>query len=270
MSGRGRGEGHVRVSLLASLGLCGALPLMWLACSTVHQPALQPPHIEGAHLVGNRACYDCHTNLVRIFPTSPHARLPLRTPETHDAAGCEACHGPGSLHVAAGGGRGRFILNPSRQPQICLDCHWEVHDEFRLPSRHPVLEGRMTCSQCHDPHGIDITKPAGGLVWARLNETCGACHAEQVRPRLFEHEALREGCTVCHVPHGSTHAALLTERDSHLCLKCHAQTPGPGVDSGRIFIGQVDHTERLRMGTCWSAGCHTAVHGSDVHARLLY
>lgn len=239
---------------------------MFFACP----PALQPPRIEGAELVGNRVCADCHTNLVHLFPSSPHTRVPLVTPDGRDSAGCEACHGPGSLHVTAGGRRGRFILNPDRQPEICLDCHGEARAEFQYASRHPVLEGRLGCSSCHDPHGMDITKPAGGLGWGRLNETCTGCHPDQGRPRLFEHEALREGCSVCHLAHGSPHAALLTERGSHLCLRCHVQTLGPGVASGRIFIGQVDHTERLRMGTCWSAGCHTAVHGSDVHPRLLY
>jgi hypothetical protein len=32
----------------------------------------------------------------------------------------------------------------------------------------------------------------------------------------------------------------------------------------------VPHAARLRQGGCWSAGCHTAVHGSNVHPRMLY
>lgn len=105
---------------------------------------------------------------------------------------------------------------------------------------------------------------------ARVNEQCSACHREQARPFVFQHEALREGCTVCHVPHGSVNAKMLVDRDNNLCLRCHAQTAGGGVAAGRIYIGQIDHTDRLAMGTCWSAGCHTAVHGSNVHPRQLY
>jgi hypothetical protein len=26
----------------------------------------------------------------------------------------------------------------------------------------------------------------------------------------------------------------------------------------------------IRMGSCWSSGCHTAVHGSNVDVRLRY
>jgi hypothetical protein len=59
---------------------------------------------------------------------------------------------------------------------------------------------------------------------------------------------------------------MLTERDANLCLKCHAQLASPGT----VFVGDFEHTERLRQGPCWSAGCHTAIHGSDVNAHLRY
>ena len=125
----------------------------------------------------------------------------------------------------------------------------------------------MNCVQCHDPHGREILKPARGLAMARLNETCAECHREQARPFVFEHEALREGCTTCHTPHGSINAKLLVERDVNLCLKCHVQTQAVG---GLIVIGKEDHTAYLQVGTCFSAGCHTAVHGSNVSPKLRY
>ena len=129
-----------------------------------------------------------------------------------------------------GGGRGKFIINPGKEPQACFRCHLEVRAQFHFPQHHPVLEGKMSCVDCHDPHGQDIMKPAGGLAMARLNESCAQCHREQTKPVIFEHPALREGCTSCHDPHGSINAKLLTIRDSNLCLRCHAQTPGPGLE----------------------------------------
>jgi predicted CXXCH cytochrome family protein len=104
---------------------------------------------------------------------------------------------------------------------------------------------------------------------ARLNETCAPCHREQTRPFIFEHPALREGCTVCHRPHGSINAKMLVEPDSNLCLRCHAQVPEPGA-AQRVFIGGRDHTSSLAFGSCWTAGCHTAVHGSNLQPILLY
>ena len=241
------------------------------SCSTLPRTAFAPPEVSGAHVVGNRACFECHTNYVRQFAASPHARVHFGDAAKSGQSGCESCHGPGSKHIEAGGGRGKFIVNPGKDATTCFQCHLQTHAEFSLPQHHPVLEKRMNCVQCHDPHGGDIFKKAGGLSMARQNETCAACHREQTRPVVFEHEALREGCTVCHTPHGSINRKMLVASDSNLCLRCHAQVQGVSAPSGAgIFIGKVDHSPFLRQGTCWSAGCHTAVHGSNVDPKMRF
>jgi predicted CXXCH cytochrome family protein len=250
-----------------TLALAGWGALLLSSCSTVTRTVIAPPHIEGAHYVGNKACAACHTNIARIFPGSPHARFYREDLKWAPMAGCESCHGPGSEHARVGQDRRRFIFNPGKNPEPCFQCHLEVHAEFNLPHHHPIVEGRMNCIQCHDPHGRDIFKPARGLAMARLNESCAECHREQSRPFVFEHEALREGCTTCHNPHGSINSKMLVERDVNLCLKCHAQTQ---TVSGQILIGKEDHTSYLQVGACFSAGCHTAVHGSNVNPKLRY
>jgi predicted CXXCH cytochrome family protein len=110
-------------------------------------------------------------------------------------------------------------------------------------------------------------KPARGLAMARLNESCAECHREQTKPHVFEHEAMRDGCMTCHQPHGSVNPKMLAERDNNLCLKCHAQTQST---TGEIYIGKEPHGANLALGGCWSAGCHTAVHGSNVNPHLRY
>ncbi len=236
------------------------------SCSTVSRTVYVPPEIPGAHYVGNKACVDCHANYVRSFPMGPHARIYNETSVATGQSGCESCHGPGSLHIQAGGGRGKFIVNPGKDPTACFQCHLEIDAEFNLPQHHPVIEGHMNCVQCHDPHGGDIFKPAGGLAMARVNESCAQCHREQTRPMVFEHEALREGCVTCHNPHGSINRKLLIDADPNLCLRCHAQNPVGAT----INIGAVDHTAFLSQATCWASGCHTAVHGSNVDPFLRY
>ena len=231
---------------------------------------VSPPAISGAVFVGNRACFECHTNYVRGFAASPHARVHVESAALSGQSGCEACHGPGSKHIAGGGGRGKFIVNPGKDATACFQCHLQTHAEFNLPQHHPVLEKRMNCVSCHDPHGLDIMKPAGGLAMARHNETCAQCHREQTRPVVFEHEALREGCTVCHTPHGSINRKMLVANDSNLCLRCHAQVLGAGVPTGEIYIGKIPHGNLMRMGTCWAAGCHTSIHGSNVDPRMRF
>jgi predicted CXXCH cytochrome family protein len=254
--------------VIAAIG-AGIVTVLSISCATLSRTVVIPVTIPGADYVGNAACLDCHAVIARRFPSSPHARVHFAGSGLTGQTGCESCHGPGSKHIEAGGGR-QFIINPGREPDACFQCHLQTHVEFNLPQRHPVLEGRMNCVQCHDPHGPDILKPSHGLAMARVNEGCAGCHREQTRPFVFEHEAMREGCTVCHNPHGSMNRKLLVEADANLCLKCHAQVQGAGVGAGEIFIGKVPHGALLQLGTCWSAGCHTAVHGSNLQPRMLF
>lgn len=252
------------------LGGAGIAAVILVSCATIQRTVVAPPEIEGATYVGNQTCHDCHTNYVRAFPFSPHARVRLPAAPTPAESGCEACHGPGSKHVQSGGGRGQFIVNPGKDPAACFNCHLQTHAEFNLPQHHPVVEGKMNCVQCHDPHGLDIMKPARGLAMARLNESCANCHREQSKAVIYEHEALREGCTVCHQPHGSINRKLLLQPDLNLCLKCHLQVQGAGVRSGDFVIGKVNHSAYLSRGACWSSGCHSAIHGSNISPRMFY
>jgi predicted CXXCH cytochrome family protein len=239
------------------------------SCSSVSRTVVVPLKIEGATYMGNKACAECHGKITRVFPASAHSRVLVEGNKLAGLNGCEACHGPGSKHIQAGGGRGKFIINPAKDTQACFQCHSDVEAEFHFPYHHPVLEGRMNCVQCHDPHGADIMKPSGGLAMARQNKTCAECHRDQARPFVFQHDAMREGCVSCHSPHGSPNAKQLIERDANLCLKCHSQIQGAGAGTD-LYIGAVAHSAFLRQGTCWSAGCHTSVHGSNMSRQLLY
>jgi len=241
------------------------LAALLLSCASPQNGgiALLPP-IEGAEAVGTETCALCHEGVVERFRSTDHGRY-SGSMEEGEILGCESCHGPGSLHMEAGGGVGQYIINPARNPEPCFACHLSVKVTFNLEVHHPVREQRMNCVDCHDPHGKDIYK-AKGMRVGRENEVCMQCHKEQVRPRVFEHEALRDGCTICHGPHGAINDKMLVENDNNLCLKCHAQIAMPRS----ITMGDFSHTTRLAEGTCWSAGCHTAVHGSDINPHLRY
>ena len=240
--------------------------ILLISCSTLERTVVAPPDVPGATFTGNASCADCHMNYTRVFAASPHGRVHASSAKLAGGTGCESCHGPGSKHIAVGGGRGKFIVNPGRDAQSCFTCHVDVHAQFKLPQHHPVIEGKMNCVQCHDPHGFDIMKPAGGLAMSRQNEQCAGCHREQSRRFVFEHEALREGCTTCHQPHGSINNKMLVQADANLCLRCHAQTQR----GGRLFIGHADHTQSIMRGGCWTSTCHSSVHGSNVDRLLRY
>jgi predicted CXXCH cytochrome family protein len=248
--------------LLMSAGGCLAA-LVLISCVATNRTLVVPPHIEGATFVGSKACEDCHDTITSMFKTAAHANLDAKG--TNVVSGCESCHGAGSLHVEAGGGRDN-IINPNRSPQVCFECHLDVRGQFNLPFHHPVPEGKLTCSDCHDPHKGPGVRGMG-TTFAKVDDTCARCHTAQRGPFVFEHEAVREGCTTCHAVHGSVNNKLLTERNQALCLKCHfQQQPAPG----RLLIGGIEHRSFVARGTCWSAGCHEAVHGSRVSSSLRY
>src|ERR1051325_5890061 len=64
--------------LLVSAFCLGAIGVILLlnSCST-ERAVVVPLQIEGATYVGDKACIDCHPNISRVFPSSPHARLRL-------------------------------------------------------------------------------------------------------------------------------------------------------------------------------------------------
>ena len=235
-----------------------------LSCGTLTQTIMARPSIPGAKFVGNDSCSQCHEAITRDFKTSSHARLKAEG-KNAEHIGCESCHGPGSKHAESGGAAGT-ILNPNRSPETCFRCHLDVRSKFSLPHSHPLASGKVSCSDCHNPHKGGAVK-GGGTQLMGKNETCFQCHTAQRGPFVFEHEAVRDGCTTCHEPHGSVNQRMLTERNQALCLKCHFQK---GTINGQLLIGDVDHSRFLTRGTCWSAGCHEAVHGSQVSHLLRY
>ena len=218
------------------------------------------PKIEGAEYVGTDTCVACHDAEHKEFKLSTHARISFES-EMGEAQGCEMCHGPGSVHADNGGGKGN-IFNPRKDPAVCFQCHMDKKAEFRLPYHHPVMEGKMSCADCHNSHGSD-PRPWTTTSLDGVNEACFKCHKEQRGPFVYEHEALREGCTTCHKVHGSIHDKMLIVRDHNLCLRCHTQADFPNV-------GDRNHGSFWTRGTCFSAGCHTAVHGSNFSDHLRY
>lgn len=238
--------------------------LLLISCMTVNRAIMAPPNIPGATFVGSKECADCHENITSNFHDATHAKL-MTSGDNAKAMGCETCHGPGSEHVKAGGGAGT-IINPRKNPETCFQCHLDKRGEFSLPHAHPVMSGKISCVDCHNLHEGDAVI-AGGTNLASPNTTCFKCHDAQRGPFVFEHEAMRDDCTSCHNPHGSVNAKLLKARNQSLCTQCHAQQQ---TAAGQLMIGGRDHASFVTRGTCWSAGCHEAIHGSHVNSSLRF
>jgi predicted CXXCH cytochrome family protein len=275
-----RGPAWVRgLALIAiAVGLLGLV----ISCGTVSRSVVELPDVPGAKYIGSKECEQCHEKIYKEFGTADHARL-IAQGTNGISAGCESCHGPCSTHSESGGdtlppysftsgrptsgsiGARLAVESPRATETVCFQCHADVRGQFGLPNHHPVTEDKLSCTDCHPPHTGSINI-GGGTSLLSQNESCFRCHPAQRGPFVFQHEAMHEGCTSCHSPHGSVNAKLLTERNANLCLKCHFQQ----VSDGQLLIGGSDHTLRVQQGTCWTAGCHEAVHGSRVSPSLRF
>ena len=201
----------------------------------------------------NETCLTCHTgDLRKAWDASPH--------ESNQVA-CVSCH---TVHKAKDP-----VLVKAQQPEKCFTCHAQQRAESFQFSHHPIREGKVVCSDCHNPHG---TRGVKNLTELTVNQVCYNCHAEKRGPYLFDHEPVREECTNCHTPHGSNEARLLKERPPFLCISCHMNAGGPPANSsGMVSLGQ-DLTVRALANNggvaAHGAGracmnCHVQIHGSN-------
>lgn len=183
-------------------------------------------------------CLSCHELERRAdWPASPHLLAGI---------GCTACH---RAHAAAVPRDEQF-----QGSDICLSCHREKKAAMLLPSRHPVMEGKMSCAACHDSHGAG----PGLLKKESVNEQCLECHAEYQGPFAYEHAPVTEDCSICHEPHGTVANSMLRQEEPFLCLRCHrAHRNDPGA-------GAVP-TNGALLTACLQ--CHGEVHGTDLPER---
>jgi DmsE family decaheme c-type cytochrome len=146
------------------------------------------------------------------------------------------------------------------QFEVCGSCHKTQRAQINYPSHHPIKEGKVVCSSCHEPHG---SVGPNMLVKATVNETCYTCHTEKRGPLLWEHPPVREDCTNCHTPHGSVNAPLLKARAPWLCQQCHdAQFHPSTLYSGTGLPPPTGNAaQQLLARSCLN--CHTQVHGSN-------
>jgi len=192
----------------------------------------------------NKFCLECHRGNARTgWHASTHASNNLA---------CTNCH---KLHAERDP-----VLAKATQPDVCYKCHRERRADFNKPSTHPVRFGRMTCSECHSPHGS--TTPAM-LVKPSVNQTCFTCHAEKRGPFLWEHAPAAEDCTLCHTPHGSVYGSLLKKNAPLLCQQCHTVSGHPAVARTGAALpgGSAGGSGFLLAGGC--TNCHSQVHGSN-------
>lgn len=202
---------------------------------------------RGDHWRNNIGCTDCHT--------AHGAEHKNATTDSLTQIGETTRQNPTSANYA--------MLRQS-EPQLCISCHSETKSQFSKPFHHKVLEGAMNCSDCHNAHGGLEQKQTNLSIG--VDTACIKCHADKQGPFVFEHAPLKvEGCSACHVPHGSANPKMLKRPQvRQLCFECHSgitEQLSDGPTGG-------PHTQNsIRSQNC--TVCHSAIHGSNTNAAFF-
>lgn len=180
-------------------------------------------------------CLKCHTANATFnlhdWSSSAHAMAEVS---------CSDCH---RIHAGPD-----LIVHPEETAKMCYECHQNVRAEFSLPSRHPVPEAKVFCTDCHEPHGTSSPRM---LRAETVRATCLRCHGEKGGPYVYEHAENTEDCLGCHANHGSPNNYLLNVKVPFLCLQCHE---GHSTDTAEA--------RQAHFTRC--TDCHSQIHGTDV------
>ena len=200
----------------------------------------------------NAQCLGCHAknqNLM-FWDNSKHQK--------EDVA-CVSCH---SIHKKS---------NPAaKQPERCFECHKDIRSQSNKFSHHPIIEGKVKCSDCHNPHGTLSKKM---ITSETINQLCYKCHGDKRGPFVWEHPPVAEDCVTCHTPHGSKTSKLLTEKAPRLCANCHtnAHSVNQALDNSLGFNGvpvaPLSANTKRRAIDRGCLNCHVTIHGSNGNGR---
>jgi DmsE family decaheme c-type cytochrome len=250
--------GHAEAFSKTLMGRIGKTQQGKFACENCHGAGSQHVKLGGGRGVGgiisfraddlsrkvqdnNAICLTCHERGDRTYWSGS-------THEVRNVA-CTDCHT--IMKVVSQ----KFALKTVFEPETCFQCHKDRRAQMARSSHMPLREGKMVCSDCHQPHG---TANEAMLRTATINDTCYKCHAEKRGPFLFEHTPVRENCLNCHDAHGSINEAMLKVSRPRLCTECHGFGHGPSGGPNSYQI----------MGRACN-NCHTQIHGTNSPSGAL-
>jgi DmsE family decaheme c-type cytochrome len=202
---------------------------------------------ESAAAAQNGACLACHQK-----DSGRH----LWAGSVHDVRDvtCTSCH---NIHSGTDP-----VSDKLSQPGVCYTCHASQRTKANKPWHHPVVEGQMACSDCHNAHGS-----VGPALMKRdsVVDTCYTCHMEKRGPFVHNHQPVNEDCGICHEVHGTTAEHMLKVRQPFLCQTCHtphgAFPPAVGAGGKPQQPGWFNGSTIAQGRGC--TNCHTQVHGSN-------
>lgn len=179
-----------------------------------------PLHWTGIAQRWQTMCADCHsTNLQRNFDVKT---AKYHTTFSEIDVSCEACHGPGSLHVELANSRSLFwdrhhgyglakLKGESNQPQLeaCAPCH----------SRRGLLDGSFTAGSSYCNHfNLELLQSDTYYDDGQIKDEVYV-YGSFIQSKMH-HKGIR--CTDCHDPH----SLELKHPGNETCTSCHQHAAG--------------------------------------------
>lgn len=195
-----------------------------------------------AQYIGPDKCLTCHAKMRDLWSKNPHAGT---TSAVSDPAlqGCEACHGPGSLHMGSGGEKAHITrpaeVDKSALSNLCMKCHgsresivpqsWKKLDAQAWRNSGHYRKG-ILCGKCHAVHA-----DTGKLLTESPEKLCKTCHASlaDAGGGAYVHSPVKQmKCLTCHDPHGTDQLPHMVRKNiSTICGDCH-KTGNPDIKTG--------------------------------------
>ncbi len=262
-------------------------------CADCHEEAVHglATTKHGAKLDGTSlVCQSCHGDVAAHLedPTIKPARSFDRSmTSTEKSAACLSCHGGDrqmafwdsgkhrkndvscadchSIHGKRGDPSTATYLTTQRklQYETCGECHKSIRAQLNKTSHHPIYEGKVACSDCHNPHGA---LSHAMVKNESVNQLCVGCHSEKRGPFVWSHLPVEENCLSCHNSHGSNVPKLLTVKVPQLCQDCHGSAHGQLAYGSSFSVGGANQDRATRFDARSCVNCHQTIHGSNAPA----
>lgn len=222
-------------------------------------------------------CGPCHTTGYK--PTGNQNNMPgIVGTWAEEGIKCEACHGPGSLHVANPYG---VDMKVERDAELCGKCHirgdvtkidaksgpfvdhHEQYEEF-YQSKHLSLK----CVDCHNPHqGVQQLRQANVQTTRTL---CENCHFKEARNQSAAHLAVKAQCIDCHMPRLIASSASVDAAKFTGDIRVHTFAIDPDATAqfsadGKFLVSQI--TLDWACKSCHGAGKATPKTNDELKAR---
>jgi len=220
------------------------------------------PHGDVLHWTGpnqnwNFMCADCHSTGLQKNYLASEDRYETRWKDID--VSCEACHGPGSAHVAWANDRADSDGDKGLTVDLHNDAVWSFDGDARIARRTPEkgADAQLdTCGRCHARRSVLRPEPARGQSLLDTHRPAfldqQLYHADgQILDEVYVWGSFLQSrmhaagvvCSDCHDPH----ALALREDPDQSCLGCHR------ADS--FAVPEHHHHEPESVGSS-CVGCH--------------